>query len=94
MKLEEFIELPKEEKEKIFGEATRKAIAETHAAGRPSCHGDNLGVYNLYPDGTKNILNYTKKDREKTPYIGLLGLCFAPTKQGLFLFLLYCIYIS
>ena len=61
MKLEEFIELPKEEKGKIFGEATRKAIAETHAAGRPSCHGDNLGVYNLYPDGTKNILNYTKK---------------------------------
>ena len=44
LKLEEFIELPKEEKEKIFGEATRKAIAETHAAvGRPSCHGDNLG---------------------------------------------------
>ena len=30
-------------KGKIFGEATRKAIAETHAAGRPSCHGDNLG---------------------------------------------------
>ena len=55
MKLEEFIELSKEEKEKIFGEATRKAIAETHAAGRPSCHGDNLGVYNLYPDGTKKI---------------------------------------
>ena len=48
-------------KGKIFGEATRKAIAETHAVGRPSCHGDNLGVYNLYPDGTKNILNYTKK---------------------------------
>ena len=43
MKLEEFIELPKEEQEKIFGEATRKAIAETHAAGRPSCHGDNKG---------------------------------------------------
>ena len=56
MKLEEFIELPKEEKEKIFGEATRKAIAETHAAGRPSCHGDNLGVYNLYPDGTKKYI--------------------------------------
>ena len=62
MKLEEFIELSKEEQEKIFGEATRKAIAATHAVGRPSCHGDNLGVYNLYPDGTKNILNYTKKE--------------------------------
>ena len=56
LKLEEFIELSKEEKEKIFGEATRKAIAETHAAGRSSCHGDNLGVYNLYPDGTKKYI--------------------------------------
>ena len=56
LKLEEFIELSKEEKEKIFGEATRKARAETHAAGRSSCHGDNLGVYNLYPDGTKKYI--------------------------------------
>ena len=54
---------------KFFGEATRKAIAETHAAGRPSCHGDNKGVYNLYPDGTKNILNYTKKDRGENSHI-------------------------
>ena len=45
LKLEEFIELSKEEQEKIFGEATRKAIAETHAAGRPSCHGDNKGDF-------------------------------------------------
>ena len=65
MKLEEFIELPKEEQEKIFGEATRKAITETHAAGRPSCHGDNLGVYNLYPDGTKKYIKlYEKGDFE------------------------------
>ena len=65
MKLEEFIELSKEEQEKIFGEATRKAIAATHAAGRPSCHGDNLGVYNLYPDGTKKYIKlYEKGDFE------------------------------
>ena len=56
MKLEEFIELPKEEKEKIFGEATRKAIAETHATGRPSCH------VNFILMALKNILNYTKKE--------------------------------
>ena len=53
--------ITQEERKKILEKATRKAIMETHAAGRPSCHGDNLGVYNLYPDGTKNILNYTKK---------------------------------
>ena len=62
MKLEEFIELPKEEQEKIFGEATRKAIAETHAAGRPSCHGDNLGFIIFTLMALKNILNYTKKE--------------------------------
>ena len=61
LKLEEFIELPKEEKEKIFGEATRKAIAETHAAGRPSCHGDDKGVYELYPDGTKKYIKLYEK---------------------------------
>ena len=65
LKLEEFIELSKEEMEKIFGEATRKAIAETHAAGRPSCHGDNKGVYELYPDGTKKYIKlYEKGDFE------------------------------
>ena len=48
-------------KGKIFGEATRKAIAETHAAGRPSCHGDNKGVYNLYPDGTKKYIKLYEK---------------------------------
>ena len=61
LKLEEFIELPKEEQEKNFGEATRKAIAETHAAGRPSCHGDNKGFMNFIPMALRNILNYTKR---------------------------------
>ena len=65
MRLEDFLNLTKEEKEKLFGEATRKAIAATHAAGRPSCHGDNLGVYNLYPDGTKKYIKlYEKGDFE------------------------------
>ena len=94
MKLEEFIELPKEEKEKIFGEATRKAIAETHAAGRPSCHGDNLGVYNLYPDGTKKYIKLYEKDRGENSLYRVTWTLFCSNKTRSFLFLLYCIYIS
>jgi len=45
-----------EEKEAVVQEATRKAIAETHAAGRPSTHGDEKGVYQLYPDGHKEYI--------------------------------------
>ena len=86
MKLEEFIELPKEEKEKIFGEATRKAIAETHAAGRPSCHGDDKGVYELYPDGTKKYIKLYEKGRGKTPYIGLLDLVLLEQNKVFFFF--------
>ena len=56
LKIEDFIKLSKDETEKIFGEATRKAIAETHATGRPSCH------VNFILMALKNILNYTKKE--------------------------------
>ncbi len=63
MQLEDFLTLTKEEKEKLFGEATRKAISETHEAGRPSCHGDNKGVYELYPDGTKKYIKLYEEDK-------------------------------
>lgn len=49
-------DLTKEEKEAVFAEATKKAIAETHATGRPSTHGDDKGVYHLYPDGRKKYI--------------------------------------
>lgn len=41
----------------LAGEAAKDAIDETHAAGRPSTHGDEIGVYHLFPDGHKE---YTK----------------------------------
>ena len=63
MRLEDFLNLTKEEKEKLFGKATRKAIAATHAAGRPSCHGDDKGVYELYPDGTKKYIKLYEEEK-------------------------------
>ncbi|MGB9131361.1 MAG: hypothetical protein WCB90_01950 [Methanosarcina sp.] len=53
-----------EEKEAVAREAVRKAIADTHAAGRPSTHGDKKGVYQLYPDGRKEYIKlYGEEER-------------------------------
>lgn len=59
-----FWEATKEEKEAMFAEATREAIAETHAAGRPSTHGDEKGVYHLYPDGRKEYIKLYEDEKK------------------------------
>ena len=46
-------ELTKEEREAILAKVVEKEIAETHALGLPTTHGDCDGVYDLYPDGQK-----------------------------------------
>ena len=43
--------------ERIFAKAVKKAIAETHALGLPTAHGDNNGLYYLYPDGHKEYIS-------------------------------------
>ena len=52
-KVKDFFEMNKEEKETLFAQATREAIKRAHAAGRHTTHGDDKGVYQLYPDGHK-----------------------------------------
>ena len=51
-----FLGLTKDEKEALLKEATEEAIAETHAAGYPTAHGDERGVYLLYPDGHREYI--------------------------------------
>ena len=51
-----FIDMDKAEREAFFGEATRKAIAKIHAAGLPTTHGDEQGIYQLHPDGHKEYI--------------------------------------
>jgi len=58
-----FSKMSKEEKEAFLGEATKAAIADAHTKGRYTTHGDEKGVYRLYPDGHKEYLN--AKDGEK-----------------------------
>ena len=50
--------------EKIFAGAVKKAIAETHAAGLPSCHGSDIEGYKmcfLFPDNHKEYFNTTEE---------------------------------
>jgi hypothetical protein len=62
MTMDEFDALPVKAKEAILGKATKAEIARHRAAGRPTGHGDEKGVYKLYPDGRKV---YTKRYHEK-----------------------------
>ena len=57
-----FLGLTKDEKEALLKEAAGEAIAEVHAAGFPTTHGDDKGVYLLYPDGRRHYIErYGKK---------------------------------
>ncbi len=49
--------------ERIFGEATKEAIASAHAAGLYTTHGDDKGVFRLYPDGHREYI--TEEEREE-----------------------------
>ena len=51
-----FFGMNKDEKEALLKEAADEAIAEAHAGGRPTIHGDAKGVYALYPDGHKEYI--------------------------------------
>lgn len=46
----------KEEQEAILKKVVAKEIAETHALGMPTTHGDDKGVYYLHPDGRKEYI--------------------------------------
>lgn len=53
---EDIFDMDKEEQEAYLAKATHNAIAETHASGRPSAHGDEKGVYELYPEGRRKYI--------------------------------------
>jgi hypothetical protein len=58
-----FFDLDKGEKEAYFAQATRNAIARIHEAGLPTIHGDERGIYELYPDGHKvYVEDYDQED--------------------------------
>ena len=56
-----FFDMSGKEMEALLKEAAAEAIAEIHAAGLPTTHGDEKGVYRLYPDGRKEYIKRYEK---------------------------------
>ena len=57
-------EMTVEEKAMLARDATQSAIAHSHALGLPTTHGDQKGVYLLYPDGHKEyVKEYKAKEK-------------------------------
>ena len=56
--------LPLEAIEAPVRKAVAEAIQSTHTRGLATCHGDDGGVYYLYPDGSKRY--QTEPDRQRT----------------------------
>jgi hypothetical protein len=61
--LERMRNLPLEAIEAPARKAVAEAIRSTHALGRATCHGDDGGVYYLYPNGLKRY--QTEADRQR-----------------------------
>jgi hypothetical protein len=56
-----FMDLTKEEMEADLAIATKQAQKEIHAHGLPYIIGDKTGIYNVYPDGKKVFVPYSKE---------------------------------
>jgi hypothetical protein len=61
-KSKSFFDMEKSEQEHILAEITSEAIEKIHAAGLPTSHGDNKGVYLLYPDGHREYIKTYDKE--------------------------------
>lgn len=58
--LYEFATMSIEDRERLGAESVKKAIAETHAAGLPTCHASDKKGYRvcyLFPDGHKEYFD-------------------------------------
>ena len=62
--LYEFATMSIEDRERLGAESVKKAIAETHAAGLPTCHASDREDYKLcflFPDNHKEYFNTTEE---------------------------------
>ncbi|MBN2223708.1 MAG: hypothetical protein JW765_03440 [Deltaproteobacteria bacterium] len=58
----DFLAMGREERTAIYAEGIRAEVAGHHTAGRYTTHGDDKGIYRLYPDGHRE---YIDTDRDK-----------------------------
>lgn len=60
------INTPIDEAESILRQSAKKAIEKTHKLGFPVRTADELGVYDLFPDGRKEYVKLYKNDLDDT----------------------------
>jgi len=60
-----FFTMSSEERTAMYAEATQAEVALHHAAGRYTTHGDEKGVYRLYPDGRKQYVSHPDRDKKR-----------------------------
>lgn len=58
-----FFDMEDSEQDQIVARATSEAVKKVHAAGFPTTHGDDKGIYRLYPDGRKEYIKTYDKER-------------------------------
>lgn len=65
--IDDFLRMSREDAEEMYAGAARKAIAETHAAGLPTCHGSDIEEHRmcfLFPDGHREYFDTIEQEEE------------------------------
>lgn len=65
--------MTKKESEAFLAKATKAEIAKHHAAGRPTAHGDEKGVYLLFPDKHKEYIKLYSKEKDDKAVLKAVG---------------------
>ena len=60
-----FFDMSTEERTAMYDQGIRTEVARHHAGGRYTTHGDERGVYRLYPDGRKEYIDPIDRDKER-----------------------------
>jgi hypothetical protein len=61
----DFFTMSAEERTALYAQGIREDVARHHAEGRYTTHGDEAGVYRLYPDGRKEYIGPIDRDKER-----------------------------
>ena len=59
-----FFDMSGEERTAMYADGITAEVARHHAEERYTTHGDEHGVYRLYPDGRKRYVNRSDRDEQ------------------------------
>lgn len=61
----DFFAMTKEDRTALYAQGIRAEVKRHHAEGRYTTHGDERGVYRLYPDGRKEYVDRIDRDKKR-----------------------------